>query len=111
MKAEVQERFAVLAANFEREPGVSQGEPGIRGAFGRSALKVDGKIFAMVSSSGRFVLKLPKGRVDTLVALGAGQNFEAGKGRPMKEWIAMDPGSESWTDLAREALRFVRGRP
>lgn len=110
MKAEVQERFAALVADFEREPGVSHGEPGIK-AFGHSALKINGKIFAMVSSSGRFVIKLSKDRVDTLVALGAGQKFEAGKGRPMKEWIAMDPGSEGWTDLAHEALRFVRGRP
>jgi hypothetical protein len=36
--------------------------------FGSSALKVHGKIFAMVSSAGQFVVKLPEARVDQLVA-------------------------------------------
>ncbi len=45
-------------------------------ALARSALKVDGKIFAMWSSKGAFVVKLPKTRVAALVADGKGEYFD-----------------------------------
>ena len=55
--------------------------------FGSSALKVHDKIFAMISSSGQFVVRLPKARVDALVAADAGERFDANRGRPVKEWL------------------------
>jgi len=70
---------------------------------------VKGKIFAMLVK-GKFVAKLPKKRVDELVRLGKGENFDPGHGRLMKEWIALDGGTTSWVELAREAHRFVRDR-
>jgi hypothetical protein len=83
------------------------GSPGKKG-FGSSALQVHGKIFAMVSSRGSFVVKLLKHRVESLEAAGAGQRFDPGHGRLMKEWLALQPTSkESWLSLAREAMRFV----
>ena len=37
-----------------------------------------------------------------------GVRFDANKGTPMKQWLALDPASDrSWSDLAREALEFA----
>lgn len=102
-------RFAEVVQAVGREPGVTFGQPGAKKTFGHSALKVNDKIFAMVSSKGDFVVKLPKQRVDELEAAGAGKRFAAGKGSPMKEWLAVDATSkQDWAELAREALSFLR---
>jgi hypothetical protein len=70
-------------------------------------LKVDGKIFCMLAQD-RLVLKLPRERVDDLVASGEGERFDAGKGRPMREWFALSSSSKKqWPALAREALLFI----
>lgn len=105
--SETQRRFEAVANALAKEPNVTVGATGKKG-FGSSALQVGGKIFAMVSSSGNFVVKLPKQRVEALEALGAGRRFDPGHGRLMKEWLSLDPASEEdWLSLAREALRFV----
>ena len=102
-----QARFAAVAEALATAPGVTHSNARSR-LFGSKALKVHDKIFAMVSSSGHFVVKLPKARVDALVNSGAGGRFEASQGRPMKEWLQVDPqSSEDWLELAREALEFV----
>jgi hypothetical protein len=93
---------------FARNRQVSYGGKG----FGSTALKVHGKIFAMLSSRGQFVVKLPRDRVGELVRLGRGDFFDSGKGKSMKEWIALGGASTAWVELAREALRFVAaGKP
>jgi hypothetical protein len=71
---------------------------------------VGGKLFALISSRGWFVAKLPRQRVDELVRLGKGQFFDPGHGRLMKEWVALTDATEasSWIALAKEARRFVR---
>jgi len=75
--------------------------------FGRSALRYQGKIFAMFVR-GRLVVKLPAPRVDELIDAGDGVRFDANKGTPMKEWLRLDPESgQDWETLAREALAFV----
>ena len=51
-------------------------------------LRVSGKVFAMLVR-GELVVKLPKDRVDELVDAGAARRFDAGKGRPMKEWASV----------------------
>lgn len=103
------ERFAGLAEQFAAEPDVMlPGQGGGRG-FGSSALRVGGSIFAMLTRE-QLVLKLPGDRVTELIASGAGEPFTAGKGRPMREWLALTGGDDaSWLALAREALVFVRG--
>jgi hypothetical protein len=74
----------------------------------RSALRFNGKIFAMLRR-GRLVVKLPAARVDALVGAGSGVRFEANKGTPFKEWLSLDPQSGlAWSALAREALEFAR---
>jgi TfoX/Sxy family transcriptional regulator of competence genes len=72
-----------------------------------NVLSVDGKIFAMLSR-GKLVAKLPKDRVDDLVRSGAGERWDGGRGRPMKEWIAIGSGRADWVALAKEAYRFAR---
>jgi TfoX/Sxy family transcriptional regulator of competence genes len=70
-------------------------------------LRVSGKIFAMLVR-GELVVKLPRDRVDELVGAGAARRFDAGKGRPMKEWASV-PASASrrWKGLVEEARTFV----
>lgn len=89
-------------------PGVSPPQGG-RG-FGRSAVRFNGKIFAMFVR-GRLVLKLPVARVTALVDAGHGVRFDANKGTPMREWLSLDPRSDQeWLPLAHEALGFASGR-
>jgi hypothetical protein len=75
--------------------------------FGSGALKVRGKIFAMISSKGQFVVKLPQSRVNELVKSGVGEFFDAGRGKPMKEWLAVTGKVKLWLKLAKEARKFV----
>lgn len=103
---EIETRFGALVEALVGREGVVLGS-GRRG-FGSDALQVDGRIFAMVRR-GRLVLKLPAERVADLLASGEGEAFDAGKGRPMKEWVVLDQRTgERWLPLAREALAFVR---
>ena|GEM_PF-222761 len=107
-----EDRFAVLVELFLGAPGVTppQHPPGAGRTFGSSALKVNNKIFAMLCRGG-LVVKLPHDRVAALIADGDGASFDAGKGKPMKEWLAVGPEDHSrWEALSREALAFVRAR-
>jgi hypothetical protein len=80
------------------------------GKFGTSALKVDGKIFAFLSH-GDLVVKLPRERVDELITSETGKPFDAGRGKVMKEWVAIAPQhSRRWAKLAGDARDFVSGR-
>jgi hypothetical protein len=97
--------FARVIDAFAGDRKVSRGEGK---GFGSGALKVDGKIFAMMSSKGEFVVKLPKFRVDQLVDRGQGRRFDPGRGRLMREWLVVESGTAQWVELAREAYRFVK---
>lgn len=104
-----EDRFAELVEAFQDQPGITlpQEGPQPKQAFGSNALRIQRAIFAMLVR-GRLVVKLPKPRVDALVTSGDGVRFDAGKGRPMKEWLSLDPASAvDWLALAREALAFV----
>jgi hypothetical protein len=98
-------RFAPVVTAFARDRSVRRGKGW---GAGNIVLTVDGKIFAMLVR-GRFVAKLPNQRVDQLVQSGIGEHFDAGRGRPMKEWVALKGGQPRWVELAREAHRFVGG--
>ena len=103
-----EQRFAALVDALVTRPGV--GPPGSGGGrgFASPALTVDGRIFAMVVG-GAVVLKLPRHRVEGLVAARTGLPFAAANGTPMREWVALDHGTpESHLALAEEALAFVR---
>ncbi len=99
-------RFEDVVDGLVGRPGVTPPRGG--SGFGRSALRWENKIFAMLVR-GRLVLKLPADRVDALVRGGDGVRFDANKGTPMKEWFSLDPDSGlGWLPLAQEALEFAR---
>ena len=102
--AEVDSLFESVAKAFAKVRDVTREK---RKGFGSGALKVNGKIFAMMSSKGQFVAKLPKQRVDQLVSSGRGERFVPGPGRIMKEWAAIE-GRSGWVEFAREAYDFVK---
>ncbi|HWA75890.1 MAG TPA: hypothetical protein VG937_26315 [Polyangiaceae bacterium] len=96
--------FARIVSAFRREPDVSYGGKG----FGSSALKHNGKIFAMLTSKQKFVVRLAKDRVSELVKAKQGRYFDPGHGRLMKEWLELPDESSRWRELAKEALAFAR---
>ena len=98
-----EECYAALVNALESLPGVAQWE---KQRFGSPGLTLHGKTFAMLVK-GRLAIKLPKARVDALVAEGAGERFALGRKR-MKEWVTLEPGSQGgWLHFAREAMEFV----
>jgi hypothetical protein len=102
----LEERYEDLVDELVGIPGVTPPRGG--GGFGRTALRFDNKIFAMLVR-GQLVLKLPAERIDALIATGAGVRFDANKGTAMKEWFSLGPDSrQPWLPLAREALDFAR---
>jgi hypothetical protein len=102
--SEVDPLFAPVVAAFAGDRAVGVG----RMFSSSSVLNVRGKIFAMLAR-GKFVAKLPKARVEALVASGVGTHFDPGHGRLMKEWIAIEGRRSEWVGLAKEAHAFVRG--
>jgi hypothetical protein len=101
-----EERFATIVEALLSNPDVTPPSDGKR--FGSSGLRIHNKIFAMLVG-GRLVVKLPKPRVDALIASGAGERFDPRHdGRLMKEWVTVEPMSEEgWLNLSREAMEFV----
>ena len=90
--------FDALAQQYLGEPGVAEGA-----MFGMPILKIRGKVFAG-DWKGELVVKLPRERVEQLIAAGEGEPFAPMAGRVMKEWaLVKDPA------VAGEALVFVRG--
>ena len=72
--------------------------------FGSPGLKVGGKVFSMLVK-GMLVVKLPRPRVEALIASGSGEYFDPGHGRPSKEWVAIQPNDEpNWLAVSEEAM-------
>ncbi len=103
------ERFALVAEDLVSNPGVAIGSraTGAKKGFGSSSLTINDKIFAMLFKE-RLVVKLPRQRVNTLIELEAGERFDPGHGRLMRECLAVDPRSDAdWLRLATEGMEFV----
>ncbi len=97
------ERFERIADRLLGEPGVEE-----RTGFGSSpGLRVDGSIFAMLVDD-RLVVKLAATRCRDLVRHSVCDYYDRGQGRPLKQWVTARPDA-SWSELAGEALEFVRG--
>ena len=99
------DHFETVVAHFAKTRGVTVPSGG--SGFGKAALRVDGKIFAMLVRD-EFVVKLPRERVAEIIAARGGRAFDANKGTPMKEWLVVATPPKSWVALAEEALAFVR---
>jgi TfoX/Sxy family transcriptional regulator of competence genes len=97
------DQLAPIAAAFAGNASVTQGK-----MFGSTALKVDGKVFAMVVK-GKFVVKLPTTRIAVLIQEVGAENFDPGHGKLMKEWVALNGHRNLWMGLANEAYQFVIG--
>lgn len=99
----VSKAFAAVMAVFAKDKNVTA-----RKMFASTGLNVKGKFFA-IEHKGSLVVKLPKAKVDALVADGVGDHFDPGHGRPMKEWIAVPKSRvRQWAGLARESMSFVK---
>jgi TfoX/Sxy family transcriptional regulator of competence genes len=103
-------RFGELVARLLDQPAVTPPDSG-RGRFGSNGLKVNGKIFAMLVG-GRLVVRLPKARVDALVASGDGERYDPRHdGRLMREWLVLNESSAvDWLQTATQALQFTRSK-
>jgi hypothetical protein len=99
--------FESLCEAYAGEAGVTVPEGG--SGFGSNALKINRSIFAMLVDD-RLVVKLPAGRVAELISSGAGLPFDAGKGKPMKEWVVLSVDDDACRELVAEALAFVGRR-
>jgi len=109
----LEERFAQIVKALRSHSGVTPPSDATQSKkrFGSSGLKIDNKIFAMISSKGKFVVKLPQQRVDALINDGKGKRFDPGHGRLMKEWLVVETTSEElWLRLAKEAMEFVASK-
>ena len=96
-------RFDAIVEPFSGDPRVTRGT-----GFGSSpGRRVDGRIFAMLVR-GELVVKLPRQRVAELVEAGTARWFDAGKGRPMREWASISVAQAgAWPELVAEAYEFV----
>ena len=103
------ERFAAMVAATAGDPDVQPPDAAGGRRFGSGALRVGGSIVAMLVQ-GRVVLKLPRERVEALIRDGDGEPFDNGRGRPMREWVALagDPARDA--GLLQEALDLARSR-
>lgn len=105
-----EERYAAVARVLLGKTGAADALRPVapRNRFGASALKRNGRIFAMLVR-GRLVLKLPRARVDALVAAGLGERFDPRRnGRLMKEWLVLAPAADKKRrSLAWEAHRYA----
>jgi hypothetical protein len=98
-------KYAALVEQFDGRRSVTHVA---EGGFGsRGQLKVGGRIFAMLVGS-ELVVKLPAARVEALVENGQGRYFDAGKGKPMREWFVLTSSRTPWQPLAEEAFEFVQ---
>lgn len=99
-----EQRYAAVVAALIDEPDVTRSA---KRGFGFGGLHVGGKLFAILRGE-ELLLKLPAAKVAMLIASGEGHPFDAGRGRPMKEWVTAEHGAgEGWPELARQAMLFV----
>ena len=103
--------FASVIVALRNKPGVTPPSDAerTRRKFGSNGLRINGRVFAMLSAEKRLIVKLPRERVDALVDAGEGERFDPRRnGRVMREWIVMKQSFRAnWLQLAGEALDFV----
>ncbi|MEV6304502.1 DUF2461 family protein [Actinoplanes sp. NPDC051861] len=87
-------------------------DPSVRRStmMGLPCVRRDGSFFASLEHrSGALLVKLPRHRVEQLLADGHGEPF-APAGRVFREWVALpDPDRDRWAALLSEALDHAAG--
>ena len=96
--------FESLCDEYTGMSGVTVPDGG--SGFGSNAIKINKSIFAMLVDD-RLVVKLPAARVAELISSGDGVPFDAGKGKPMKEWVGLTADDAACRELVAEAFAFV----
>lgn len=79
--------------------------------MGSRCVRVDEEFLALHNTTKDWglVVKLPRDRVDELVADGTGRSF-APAGRVFGEWVSIPTWDETrWRDLLQEGIAFVGG--
>lgn len=99
--------FESLCDEYAGKTGVTVPDGG--SGFGSNAIKINKSIFAMLVNE-RLVVKLPATRVAELISAGDGVPFDAGKGKPMKEWVGLTVDDDACRNLVAEAMAFVAKR-
>ena len=99
--------FESLCDEYAGVSGVTVPDGG--SGFGSNAIKINKSIFAMLVND-RLVVKLPAARVTELISSGDGVPFDAGKGKPMKEWVGLTAADDACRELVNEAMEFVGRR-
>ncbi|HUB76071.1 MAG TPA: hypothetical protein VL977_03395 [Solirubrobacteraceae bacterium] len=95
--------YRALVEELLRDPEVSETQ-----MMGMPALKLAGKLFGGRQGA-ELTLKIGRERAAELLAAGRARPFDpSGRGRPMKDWVLLGEPSADWSELAGEALRFVR---
>ncbi len=103
---QAEDLFWQLAAELQAEDARV-----LEGRIMRSrCLRVGAEFLALVNHKGSgMVVKLPRARVQVLIASGQGQPF-APAGRVFREWVSLPkPDSVQWRALLREGVAFVGG--
>ena len=90
------------------EPMIASGQV-VEGELMRSrCLRIAGEFLAMPEyRSGDLVVKLPRERVDELIAAGGGLAFAPAK-KVFREWVQVPARDEKlWSQLLKEGVEFV----
>ena len=97
--------FHEMSATVLTRPDVATGT-----MMGFPCLRVAGAFFASCDHrTGDLIVKLPRDRVEQLIADGVGKPFTPA-GRTFREWVLIDDRDETrWTALIDEARMFVNG--
>lgn len=97
--------FTKIGQGLLDDPEVTQGT-----GFGATpGLRWRARIFAMLARGG-LVVKLPRRRVDELIASGLAEPFDPRRdGRVMKEWVTIPVSRiRDWDSLVAESLLFAK---
>jgi hypothetical protein len=101
---EPQDLFWKLAAELRaKDPRVVEGT-----IMSGRCLRVGHEFLALVDYKGSgLVVKLPRARVDELIATGVGRPV-APTGRVFREWVSVpEPNARRWRALLREGVAFA----
>src|SRR5438477_12447615 len=100
--------FEALAQQLGVGPVTKPADPAQPQRMNANSFCIRNKVFAMRTGAD-LVLKLPPRRVAELIAARLAVPNVVG-GRLMKEWANLPPDTQqSWPELARESLAYVRG--